>query len=66
MSVVPIVSGVGGSKVDNALQAIEVALQELVSCNATQALITARWAKHSNDAALGVAIVAAASNRGLS
>ncbi len=41
---------------DNACQAIEVALQELVNNGATSAKLDAVWAKHSNDTAMLAAV----------
>lgn len=53
---------------DNALRAIETALQELVTANISQAEVMARWgtAVPSADPAHGAAIAASLGRRGVS
>jgi len=48
----------GTTNVDNACQAIETAMQELVANGATAAQIDAVWAAHSNDTNLKTAVKA--------
>ena len=57
-------SNTAGSRVDNALRAIEFALQELISMGASQSEVTARWSTHSDDTAHAAAVTSSMSRRG--
>ncbi len=59
-----IMSNASGSRVDNALRAIEAAFQELLSSGATQVKTLARWGAHSDEALHAAQIAASHARRG--